>query len=188
MTTMKSTSTTTKPRRERTGRARGAKGGNGATRLQVAVLVLVLGFYLGLFGLLPRLDAWRKGSTTTEKQNASTPSSNARVWVPPSGTTLAPPTPARLVAPVLPPLRVTPQPLAVITPAPLRLITLGTTGRSGGSDVQATSQGQSGQVMPAPVQVQPLPTLPPVQIQPLPTLAPLPPVAAPAPVVRSRGS
>lgn len=148
----------------------------GVSRLQVGVLVLTLGVYMGLFGLLPRLDAWRKGNTQNESKSPAESGQKARVWVAPNAFPLTPPTPAQLRVPDLPPLAVTPEPLAKVTLPPL-------TGTSGSAGATNARTGQASAVAP---QVQPLPTLPPVQIQPLPTLAPLPQVAAP--VVRSRGS
>ena len=145
--------------------------------LQTLVLVLILGFYVGLFELLPRADAWRKEQASNMAKNDTGDTTNTvsqriqMAWL----------TPMPLKAPNLPPLAITPVPLTRITPPPLRVNPVRTQSL-GAPQVQASHvEPNTGQAKPVPI-----PSLPPVQIQPLPTLAPLPPVAAP--VIRSRGS
>ncbi len=165
-----------KQRRRASSRKRRAEG---VSRLQATVLVFILGLYMGLFGLLPRLDAWRKGNTQNDNKSSSEAGQNAKVWVAPSGFPLTPPTPAQLQVPDLPPLAVTLEPLAVVTPLPLAgTAATGIVAQPSGNTTTGTAS--------VAVQPQSLPALPPVEIQPLPILAPLPQVAAP--VVRSKGS
>ena len=184
MTTSGTTMTKSAPERAKPRQPSQQRKRARATQWQVGILIVILASYLGLFGLLARLDAWRERA----KQNPDTNTdqiSDARVWVASEGWPQGAITPLPLQMPILPPLRITPQPLSRVSPPPLRL-TGGETDR-GPSTLTQPGDPATGFV-PMPDTVPALTDLPPVQIQPLPTLPPLPPVAAPAPVGRSRGS
>lgn len=128
--------------KQRRPRPRPRARGEQKTTWKLLVLTAVLGVYLALFGILPRVDASRQAAQNATK--GTNDAGNKAVVQPPQVV---------LVAPPLTPL---------VIPADLQ----GGGTQPAAVTIGGTNSGQTLQVGPAPVQVAPLPT-----IAPLPQVA-----------------